>query len=157
MNFLVALAYLVPVTICCCYAYLLFGAFKVAGDASMDVLNEDESNKDNLVDEQETVIINYSGTFIFIILGTLVWTFMGLFVGKIAGDLTTHPVWKYFSYLFLYFLFLRLPFGIVNRSIKKSYEFDFFPEKFMLALVMIIFFIVGILFRDSVSHFSNWL
>jgi len=156
MNFLLALLYLFIASGISYFIYFYSAVFKVVGDASKEELNEDETNPAEMVNEKETNAINHFGTFVFIIIGVLVWTFMGLFVGKIANDLTDHFLLKYLSYFFLYFLFLRFPFGVLNKSMVKSHEWPYFPEKGIFALVMILFYVVGVLLADKVPHFSEW-
>lgn len=156
MNFLLALIYLIIISASCYFIYFYSAAFKVVSDATMEELNEEETDLKALVNEKETNAINHFGTFVFIILGVLIWMFMGLFVGKIADDLTDHFLLKYLSYFLLYFFFLRLPFGVLNKSIVKSHSFPHFPEKYIFALVMLVFYVVGVLLADKVPHFSEW-
>ncbi|GEM_PF-1818292 len=156
MIFFLALFYLFIAAGISYFIYFWSAVFKVVGDSSMEEFNEEEANPDDMVDETETNVINHFGTFVFIILGVLAWTFMGLFVGKIADDLTDHFLLKYLSYFFLYFFFLRLPFGVLNKSIVKSHGFPHFPEKYIFALVMLLFYVVGVLLADKVPHFSEW-
>ncbi|MFK7983454.1 MAG: hypothetical protein AB8G86_25965 [Saprospiraceae bacterium] len=128
----------------------------MVGDATMEELNEDETNPQELINEKETDTLNHFGTFLFIITGVLIWTFIGLFVGKIADDLTDHFLLKYLSYFLVYFFFLRLPFGVLNKLIIKTHEFPHFPEKNIFALTMLVFYVVGVLLADKMPHFSEW-
>lgn len=156
MNLLIAILYLTISVVIGCFLYFWSAAFKVVGDATMDEMNEEEDNPEDLLDEQETRIVNHFGTFIFIILGALIWTLMGLLTGKIANDLTDHFLLKWVSYFFIYFLFLRIPFGFINKLIKKVQEFKFFPEKIIFALIMILFYFVGAILAHKVPHFLEW-
>lgn len=157
MSILIACLYLTIGVLVSCFLYFWSATFKVIGDASMEEINEDENNPEELVDERDTKIINHFGTFVFIILGVLIWTFMGLLTGKIANDLTDHFILKWISYAVIYFLFLRLPFGVINKTIKKAQEFEFFPEKSIFALIMIVFYVVGVLLAHKMPHFSEWI
>ena len=156
MSVLLALLYLIIGVTISCFLYFWSATFKVVGDATMDELNEDEDNPIDLVNEKETRIINHFGTLVFIILGVIIWTFMGLLTGKIANDLTDHFLLKWLSYVIIYFCFLRIPFGVINKTIKKTQQFEFFPEKGIFALTMIVFYVVGLLLADKTPHFSEW-
>ncbi len=82
MNFLLALLYLIIAAGVSYFIYFWSAALKVVSDATMEEINEAETNPKELVNEKETEVINYSSTFLFIIIGVLAWTFMGLFVGN---------------------------------------------------------------------------
>ena len=92
----------------------------------------------------------------FLLLGMLIWSVLGLTVGKVV-DLAAPLGWmKWLVYILMYFILLRFPFGVFNGVIKENHEFDFFPEKFLFSLMTIVFYIRAIFFYDSIPYFMKW-
>ena len=156
MGLLIKSGYLIASIVIGIYLYYWSSNFKKMGDSTTAELNEDEEASEELVDEKETKFINYFGTFAFIIIGTIIWTHLGMTAGKIASDLSENSIIRWIGYVLIYFIFLRFPFGVGNKMVKRSYEFERFPEKIIFVIVMILSFALSICCYDSFPQFLKW-
>lgn len=147
--------------------YYLSGIFKMLGSTSLEEMNDSdlvvseqgeliEHFPDELVSPKEANIVNIFGKIMFILIASLLWSFMGLTVGYAAFLLQPSELMKLFTYFFIYFIFLRIPFGVANKSIKKSYEIEVMPEKLIFAILMIINFIIGINYNEGLPYLFKW-
>ncbi len=156
MDFLIRTSYLVGSIIIVVYVYYWSSAFKKLGASTIDELNEEEEDEIDLVDASEAKFINYFGTITFLVIGTVIWTLLGLTVGKIAGDIIKPSMLQWLDYFLMYFLFLRLPFGVGNKMVKSSYDFKNFPEKLPFALAMILAYVFSICCYESLPGILKW-
>ena len=156
MIFLVKVGYIIGSVTVGVYLYYWSSFFKRLGMTSMEELNEEEEIQEDLVDERETSIINYFGSASFLLMGILIWIFMGITVGKIASETSDIKIIRWVGYVLLYFLFLRFPFGIGNRMVKKSYNFETLPEKIPFVIVMILAYIISICCFEALPGFLKW-
>ena len=96
------------------------------------------------------------GSILFLLFGTLIWSILGTTIGRIASEFGGESIFRWFVYFILYFVFLRLPFGTVNRMIQKSYGHDLMPGKIVFSICMITFFILAICCFDKIPIFLKW-
>ena len=156
MTFLIKTAYIIGSTTIGLATYYWSSTFKKMGEASTEELNEDEHEEGDKVSESEAVWINHFGNIAFTLIGSLVWAYMAVTIGKIASDVTNHFILKWFVYFFMYFLFLRFPFGVSKKMVKRSYDFKDFPEVILFSLVMIVFYILSIYCYNALPGFLKW-
>jgi len=156
MEVLIKITYLFIVLTVGTYLYYWSSNFKKLGASTMKELNEEEENKEDLFNESETKMLNYFGTTMFIIIGVLIWTILGITVGKIAADITDKNFLKWLVYFLMYFIFLRFPFGVGNKMVKRSYSFNRLPEKFIFFIVIIASYILSICSYDKLPQLLKW-
>ncbi len=156
MEFLIRVGYLVVSLTVGIYVYYWSSTFKKLGSSTMDELNEGDEEEDDMVDESEMKGINYFGTGVFIIIGVIVWTLLGVTIGRIALEITENKLLKWLVYFFMYFFFLRFPFGVANKMVKRSYGFKVFPEKIIFAIVMIASYILSICCYEKLPEALKW-
>lgn len=116
----------------------------------------EEEFPDEIVTEKEASILARFCQWAFILLGILIWSVLGISVGRIAYLFQPSDLMKLLAYFLIYFLFLRIPFGTTNKIIMKTYEHDTMPDKIVFAIVMILGFIIGINFYESVPDLMKW-
>ena len=136
------------------YLYYWTSIFKKLGTSSIKELNEEE--EEELVDESQAKFVNYFGSAIFITLGLIIWTLLGVTVGKISGEITDHYILRWFVYFAMFFLFLRMPFSIGNKMVKNSYDFEKLPEAFVFFTVMLTAYVFSICCFDALPRFLKW-
>ena len=156
MAILIKTIYLLIATTISLYLYYWSSTFKKLGDATLEELNEGDEKKEDLVDKTETKWINRFSTLLFVLIGVFVWSFIAITVGKIASDITNHWIGKYPVYFFMYFIFLRFPFRVANKMVKKAYDFSHFHEKIIFAFVMILSYVLAICCYDRLPGFYKW-
>lgn len=131
------------------FLYIRSAIFKKMGELSIIKINEGEDKPEEKVNEADIRVINKVGIIAFLLVGALIWILLGIGVGKVTTGITDNNILKWLTYLAFYFIFLRFPFGVANRTIKRIYEFKAFPEKVLFAIVMIAGFFLGIYYFDS--------
>ncbi len=136
--------------------YFWSSIFKKLGIMSQEELNEEGEKEEDLVTASETTFVNYLGSVIFLLIGITVWSYLGITIGKIASDITQHSILKWIVYVFVYFIFLRFPFGVGNKMIKRSYAFEKFPEKILFSFVMIASYVFAICCYKVIPWFFKW-
>ena len=156
MDFLIKIRLLIVIVFVSGVLYYWSGAFKKIGASTMDELNEDDEKEEDLVNESETKFINYFGTITFVLVGVFSWSILGVSVGKFASELTPNIIINRIGYVFVYFFFLRFPFGVLNKMLKRSYEVEFPLEKILFSISMISFYVLGICCYDSLPDFLTW-
>lgn len=156
MDILIRTVYIIASTLVGLYLYHWSSTFKKIGTSTIDEFNEDEELEEEMTNESEAKVLNYFGTITFIILGVIIWTLLGIAIGKIASDITQHRVLKWLVYFFMYFIFLRIPFGIGNKMVKKRYDFDRLPERLIFFLFMMTFYILSICCYDNLPQVLKW-
>ena len=156
MDVLLRIAYVLLSIIIGLYIYTWSSTFKKLGWSTIEELNEGEESEEEIVNESETRIINYFGITAFLIIGIIVWTLLGITIGKIASDITDNWILKWIVYVIIYFAFLRIPFGVGNRIVKRSYEFEGFPEKIVFSIMMISSYIISICCYENLPQILKW-
>lgn len=162
MTFLISLAYIILTTVVCFYIYTWSATFKEMADFSSedwDKITEEVNNTGREVDslsESQKKILNYGTKILFLIIGCMIWSIMGITIGKIASSVTEHAVLKWFVYIGMYFLFLRIPFGLTNGMIESINELEHFPEKALFAIFMIGFYGLSICCYVVLPSFLKW-
>lgn len=147
--------------------YYFSGIFKKIGITTLDEINDSdlevsdegelvENFPDEIFEAKEMNIAKAIGRISFIIAGSTLWMFMGLTVGYAAYFARLSELVKLIAYFFIYFFLLRMPFGIANRTINKSYEMEVMPEKLIFACLMIISYIIGINYYESIPKILKW-
>ncbi len=147
---------LLLITIPVLLLYTWSGVFKNMAISTLYELNEDEENEKDILDEKEGRILNYVGMFLFLSIGILLWSLQAIAVGKVARELALYAIPAWLCYILMYFFFLRFPFGIGNKSVKRSYDIEAIPEKIPFFLVIMVFYILAICCYDSLPEFMKW-
>ncbi len=147
--------------------YYYSGIFKKMGITSSEEMNDSdlvvseegeliENFPDEIISTKEAKTVNIFGETLFILIASLLWIYMGLTVGYAAFSLQPSELMKLLTYFIVYFFFLRIPFGVVNRTIKKSYEIKVMPEKLLFAILMMISYIIGINYSENLPYVLKW-
>lgn len=155
MELLIKLGYLVGTITIGLFLYYWTSSFKKLGESSLEEMNEGEEDK-GILTESEGKQINKVGTTVFVILGVIIWAVFSITIGKIASSMTDHSILKWVSYVGVYFIFLRFPFGVGNRMVKNSYDFEQFPEKIIFSITMICFYVLSICCYDYIPNLLKW-
>ncbi|MEM7102426.1 MAG: hypothetical protein AAF502_04775 [Bacteroidota bacterium] len=156
MAFFIQLSYLLALLTIGTYIYFWSSTFKKLGSSTVEELNEGEEKVEDLVNEGEARMINYFGSSVFLLIGSLIWVHLGIAIGQFALDISDNRIVRYFGYFFMYFIFLKFPFGVGNKMVKRSYDFKHFPEKIWFALLMIASYIFSICCYDMIPSFLKW-
>ncbi len=156
MIFLIKTAYLLGSLTIGLYLYFWSGPFKVVGESTMDELNNDGFDQDKLLDKSDVRQVKQIGNVLFIVLGFLIWAYLGTTVGKIASDLSDNNFLRWLAYFFMYFIFLRFPFAVVTKILKKIYELRAQGETTFFAITMIAFYVWAIVNYDTIPYLFKW-
>ena len=114
-----------------------------------------ENFPDELVTASEANFIHIAGRVGFVILGSMIWIIMGLTTGYMALSLKPSDLMKLIVYFLVYFFFLRIPMGMANKTIEKSYGIKVMPEKLVFTILMVASYIVGINYFDTIPSFMK--
>jgi len=136
--------------------YTWSGGFKKMAVSTVDELNEDEEHEEDIVNEKEGRILNYIGMFLFSSIGIILWSLQAIAVGKVARELAVYAVPAWLCYILMYFFFLRFPFGMGNKSLKRSFDVNGMPEKLLFVLAIFTFYILAICCYESLPGFMKW-
>lgn len=147
--------------------YFFAGILKKIGVTSLEEMNEGElvvtpkgilaeNPPDEILNPEEASSINLFGRILFALTASVLWLYLGLTAGFSACLLKPSTLWKLIVYFLIYFIFLRIPFGITNKTIEKTYEIKVMPEKLLFAFAMIVGFIIGINYYYDIPNFLKW-
>ncbi len=156
MDILLKFFDLILITIAVLIAYHLSAVFKKMGTSTIDEINEDEENEEDMLNEKESRVLNYIGIFLFLLVGVVLWSLQAIAVGKVAREITGYAIPAWLCFLLMYFFFIRFPFGMGNKSVKRSFNFQAAPEKILFFLVIMTFYILAICCYDSLPGFMKW-
>ncbi len=162
MTFLIYAAYILISMAISTYLYSWVATFKEMSEFSeedWDTITEEvnESGKEvEHLSEAQKKTMRYVNKVVFLTIGCLVWIFMGITIGRIASEVTEHSIWKWVVYIGMYFLFLRIPFGVTSRLIQSVQKFKQFPEKALFSILMIGFYILSICCYNALPGFLKW-
>lgn len=156
MNYIITIGYLTIPTTIGLAIYFWSSTFKQLGSMSQEELNEDDEYEEDSVSENEAKFVNTFGDFVFVTIGVIIWTLLGITIGRTIAHLAPSGFLKWVIYFFGYFIFLRFPFGVGNKMVKRSYSFESFPEKIFFSLAMIASFIVSICCYEILPNFLKW-
>ena len=155
MKFLIEIAYLFGSLAIGIYVYYWSSTFKKIGESTIEEMNDDGIEEER-VDESEAKFVNYFGSISFSIIGIIIWSILGITIGKVASEITDIKILKWIAYILFYFFFLRFPFGVGNRLIKKAYDFSKFPEKNLFAIIMLVSYIASICCYEFIPKIMKW-
>lgn len=157
MEAILYLLHLLIPTVIAIYIYFWSSSFKKLSVMSMDEMNEDETHEKNIVTIEEANGINRIGQAIFLLIGIIIWSLIGICIGRIACLVAPENFMKWFVYIGLYILFIRIPFGTANKMIKKAYgDIFILYEKVVFFLVMIFSYVASVYCYDSIPSFFKW-
>lgn len=162
MTLLIQIIYIIASLGIGIYAYLWIATFKEISeftdeDWNKNVEEVNESGRDvGYLNKSQKAAMKYVNKGIFLVLGCLIWTLIAVTMGKIASNLTMHPIWKWFVHLGIYFLLLRTPFGVANKILKSLHPLKKFPEEVLFVLFMIAFYILSIYYYEALPSFLKW-
>jgi len=111
---------------------------------SKEELNEDDQVETDKVSSKEAKALNIASHMLFIFIGVLIWSLLGITIGKVASTLAPTNYLKWPVYFLVYFIFLRIPFGFGNKMMQRSYKFTEFKERPLFSIVMIASFMMSI-------------
>lgn len=126
--------------------YYIAGFFRMQATATLEEINEDSESETENLNEKEAKMYRLFSLSAFMFLGNLIWGGLGMYTGKLAHDLSPASFWKFFFYFIVYFICLRIPFGLSNRMIKHAVNKKIIREKIVFSILMIMMFILGINF-----------
>jgi len=144
MDVIIQVGYLIGSIVLGLTIYYWSATFKKLASMSMEEFNEGDEKDEDKVNERESRILNKFGSFVFILIGGIVWALMGITIGRVALLVSPDSFIRFFVYIIVYFLFLRFPFGVGNKMVKRSFDFKSFPEKIIFSLIMIVSYILSI-------------
>jgi len=167
MQTLVLLGILIVTVVIVSIIYYGLGIFKKISITSIEEMNEsemlvsdegelEENFLEELVTEGEAKTINIASRMLFLGVGSCLWTFMGLTAGGIAYSFKPSDLLKLLVYILVYIFFMRIPFGILNKTIERSYELKVMPDKLVFVTAMILSYIIGINYFESFPDFMRW-
>lgn len=167
MKIILILSTLFGTIIIGCILYFFSGIFKKIGVTDVEEMNAsemavtedgvlEENFPDELMTTKEATAVNVAGRLLFLIAGSLIWIFIGLTVGQIAFLMRPSDLMAILFYFFIYIFCLRFPFGVVNKTIKKTYEVDLMPEKLVFVILLILSYIIGINNYKNMPEFLSW-
>ncbi len=144
--------------------YYYSGVLKILSSATVEELNDSELSiteegelqeefPEEIISPNEAKTMNYIATILFITIGSITWISVGVICGNVAYLCSPSEVFKLLVYFLIYILLLRFPFGVVNKTIQKTYELEIIPEKIIFAMLMITSYLYGINFFDSMPSF----
>lgn len=155
MGFIIKTIYLIGTLIIGGKLYIWFGGFKGVSELDVEQVNEDREEEERLRPE-DVRGVNKFGLVVFVVFGTLLWAIIGLTIGKIAAEITYHRVFRWFSYVLVYFIFLRLPLAILSRMLMEYYEVEKLPEKAMFLIISLTCYILAISSYDAIPYLFKW-
>lgn len=162
MNVLLQIGYIVGSLGLGIYAYIWVSTFKEISEftdedwnKTIEEVNESGKGVEGLSKSQKATM-RFVNKGIFLVFGCLIWTLTAVTMGKIASDITMHPIWKWFVHLGMYFLLLRIPFGVANRIVKSFNPSKKFPEEVLFVIFMIAFYILSIYYYEALPSFLKW-
>ena len=155
MKVLIPLVYLLG-TFLLGYIYYCFAVLKKIGEATIDDVNEDLETDEEPATEEEVSSMKRFSVGAFLIIGFFIWSYIGITVGRIAPMITDHFIVKWIVYVLMFFLFVRIPFGVLNKMIIKTYELEKFPEKILFSMTMIGTYILSICCYGKLPKLFNW-
>ena len=156
MMLLIKITYVLGTLLLCGYAYHWFGSFKRLSECTCDEFNaEILESEENICESEALAARNFSYT-IFVVTGLLIWSFLGVTMGKVATEMTSHSVLRWIVYFTFYLLFVRLPVGATSRAIVEIYSIERLPEKYLFTVVALTFYIMSIFWYDSVPFLWKW-
>ena len=147
--------------------YYFSAIFKKVGSTSIEEINApdfvvsdvgelEEIPPTELATVKEVSILNTISKILFLISANLLWLIMGITAGRIAFLFNFSEFYKLVLYFLVYFIFLRIPFGVANRTIEKSYEVKVMPEKLVIVISMILGYFIGINTFESLPKFLTY-
>lgn len=135
--------------------YLTAPLKKVSQQSQLDfAIDADEP--DDILSHEETTFVNKASTYIFISVGLFIWSYAGITVAKIALFICNYISFKWLIYLIIYFVLLRIPFGLIISFTNKIYEVENDLGKTSFALILIASYILTIIFYNWLPYFLQW-
>lgn len=147
---------LVATTLLLFVAYYFSGLLKKVSLSSTEDFNEDE---DEPLTEDEINSTRKMAVYGFYILAIIIWSLIAISIARLSivlSDQITQTYLKWIFYFATFTVFLRFPFGILTRTIAKTYEVNMAKEKIVLTFVIIAVFILTINFNNSLPSFLHW-
>lgn len=136
--------------------YFYLGPLKKVSQQSQLDFAMDADEPDDILSQEETTFVNKASSIIYLSLGLIIWIYLGITVGKLSRLICNYVSFDWLIHFILYFILLRMPFGIINKSIEKTYDIDTNFQKIGFAVVMIASFILTIMFYDWLPYFLQW-
>lgn len=136
--------------------YYYLGPIKKVSQQSQLDFAIDADEPDDILSHEETTFVNNASTYIFIAIGILLWSYVGITIAKLALYLCNYISYNWLIYILIYFILLRIPFGVINRIINKSYELENNLGKTSFALVLVLCYVLTIIFYDWLPYFLQW-
>ena len=162
MTFLISVAYIIFTPVVCFYLYNWSAVFKEMSEYSeedWDKVTEEigaSRNEVRYLSNTQKKVMKHGNKFLFLTVGSLIWIFLGVTIGKITSSITDHSVLKWVAYFGMYFVFLRFPFAVINGVIETAYEIEKIPEKALFAILMIGFYALSICCYAGLPSFFKW-
>lgn len=155
MTFIVKTVYVIVTLLVGGYLYHWFGTFKRLSEFTCDEFNEDFHGEKRICESQALTARNFSYT-IFMLGSIFCWALISTTMGKIASEVTPHFILKWIVYLLMYIAFVRIPLGTTSAAIFHLYEVKRMPEKKILRLVALSFYLWAIFAYDYLPGIFKW-
>ncbi|MEL6988639.1 MAG: hypothetical protein AAGK97_12515, partial [Bacteroidota bacterium] len=81
---------------------------------------------------------------------------MGVTMGLLGKTLRNYLPFNFGVFILVYFLFLRIPFGMGNKMVKRAYDFKKAPEKIIFIIAMLGFFTLAIFKYEWIPWILRW-
>ncbi|MEM6725536.1 MAG: hypothetical protein AAF598_15960 [Bacteroidota bacterium] len=149
---------LLPVLVIVVYKlYDLNGFFLYLSVASKEEIEAEMTEVDDGTDPAVVATwMNRIGALLFTLIGIYLWSVLAIVSARLVSLLPMAMVWKVLVYLLVYFLCLRMPFGVAHKSLRQVVDLDRIPNQTPFALTMIAAFFLSIFAFDYLPGMFTW-
>jgi len=116
--------------------YYFLGVFKKLANSEQVDLILDANEPEEILSSEEAAFTTKAGSIIYILLGSLIWATVAYCAGKLSLKLNLIIPYAWLCHILMYFFLLIFPFGVLNKTIEKTYEIENNFEKIIFAVIV---------------------